>query len=128
MRSRLASVPAIPPPVHPLADVREYFDTVVVPTQAVWVATAHGKVVALLALDGSTIEHLYVDPEHWGHGIGTRLLVVAKRDRPDGLDLWTFEANTGARRFYERHGFVATGSTAGDNEEGVPDVRYEWRP
>ena len=44
------------------------------------------------------------------------------------LKLWTFEANVGARRFYESHGFVATRRTAGDNEEGAPDVCYEWRP
>ena len=33
--------------------------------------------------------------------------------------------NTGARRFYERHGFVEAGRTDGrGNEEGVPDVLY----
>lgn len=53
-------------------------------------------------------------------------MAVAKRQRPSALRLWTFEANVRARRFYERHGFVATGSTAGDNEEGAPDVLYEW--
>ena len=42
--------------------------------------------------------------------------------------LWTFQSNHGARRFYERHGFVAVQHTDGDNEEGAPDVRYEWRP
>jgi hypothetical protein len=46
--------------------------------------------------------------------------------RPGGLKLWTFEANLRARRFYERHGFVPTGATSGDNEEGAPDLRYEW--
>ena len=56
------------------------------------------------------------------------LMAVAKQQRADGLQLWTFEANQRARRFYERHGFVATGSTEGDNEEGAPDVRYEWSP
>ena len=40
--------------------------------------------------------------------------------------LWTFAANTGARRFYERHGFVATRRTDGDNEEGAPDILYVW--
>jgi glyoxylase I family protein len=35
-----------------------------------------------------------------GHGIGSRLLAVAKRARPRGLRLWTFASNTGARRFY----------------------------
>jgi hypothetical protein len=43
--------------------------------------------------------------------------------------LWTFQTNTGARRFYERHGFVAVDETDGSaNEERAPDVRYAWRP
>lgn len=61
-------------------------------------------------------------------GLGSRLLDVAKTVYLEGLDLWTFAANTGARRFYERHGFVATESTEGDNEEGSPDVRYHRPP
>jgi hypothetical protein len=28
----------------------------------------------------------------------------------------------------ERHGFVVVGGTEGDNEEGAPDLRMEWRP
>lgn len=32
----------------------------------------------------------------------------------------------GARRFYERHGFVVVDATEGDNEEGAPDVCYQW--
>ena len=61
-----------------------------------------------------------------GRGIGSALLDHAKARRPDGLDLWAFQSNTGARRFYERHGFVAVAETDGDNEEGAPDVRYRW--
>jgi GNAT superfamily N-acetyltransferase len=127
LRSRAASVPAIPPPVHSDDEVRAYFCNVVLPTQEVWVAESSRGVVALLVLDGEWIGHLYVDPAHCGTGVGSRLLSLAKRERPLGLELWTFEANAGARRFYERHGFVVTGATSGDNEEGVPDVRYEWR-
>ena len=49
--------------------------------------------------------------------------------RPDGLSLYTFQVNDGARRFYERHGFVVAALGDGsDNEEGQPDIRYEWRP
>jgi GNAT superfamily N-acetyltransferase len=62
-----------------------------------------------------------------GRGLGSRLLDVAKSVYPEGLDLWAFPANTGARRFYERHGFVAIAWTEGDNEEGAPVVRYHWQ-
>lgn len=128
LRSRAASIPQIPPPLHSNDDVRDFFERVVLAEHEVWVAEANHGVVALLVLDGDSIEQLYVDPEHYGNGIGSQLIAIAKRERPDGLELWTFEANSGARRFYERHDFAATGSTPGDNEEGAADVRYEWQP
>jgi GNAT superfamily N-acetyltransferase len=127
LRSRAASVPAIPKPVHTDDEVRAHFD-VVVATKDVWVSDERGGIAALLVLDGDWIDQLYVDPDHFGKGHGSSLIAVAKRQRPAGLKLWTFEANSGARRFYERHGFVVTGSTDGENEEGAPDVRYEWTP
>jgi ribosomal protein S18 acetylase RimI-like enzyme len=62
-----------------------------------------------------------------GRGIGTCLVELAKRERPDGLRLWTFASNTRAQRFYERHGFVATERTDGrGNEERAPDILYVW--
>lgn len=128
LRSRLAAVPAIPPPVHADDEVRAWFAEVVLPTREVWVAEESGDVVAVLVIDGQWVDQLYVDPSHTGAGVGTKLLDVAKVRRPDGLELWTFASNVGARRFYERHGFVATDSTDGDNEEGAPDVRYSWTP
>lgn len=128
LRSRAASAPAIPPPVHSDDEVHEWFERVVLPTKEVWVATLGAGPVGVLVLDPEGIDQLYVDPDHFGVGIGSRLLDLAKQIRPDGLTLWTFQANDGARRFYERHGFVAREATEGDNEEGAPDVRYEWRP
>lgn len=128
IRSRRASIPAIPPPIHDDDQVRTYFEHVVLPTYDVWVAESDGAVIALLALHGDWIEHLYVDPDRVGAGVGSALLDVAKRERPGGLRLWTFEANAGARRFYERHGLTPTATTAGDNEEGAPDIHYVWPP
>lgn len=114
--------------MHSDEEVRAWFDEVVLPTREVWVVDEAAAVVAVLVLEDDWIDQLYVEPGLTGRGIGGRLVAVAKRRRPGGLRLWTFQANAGARRFYERHGFVATGSTAGDNEEGAPDVRYEWSP
>ena len=60
-------------------------------------------------------------------GIGAALLEHAKRERPDGLELWTFVSNAGAQRFYERHGFVEVRRTDGaENEERAPDILYVW--
>jgi ribosomal protein S18 acetylase RimI-like enzyme len=94
-----------------------------------WVAEASGRVVGLMVLDEAGIDQLYVDPAMLGRGIGSRLVAIAKTERPSGLGLYTFQVNDRARRFYERHGFVATWFGDGSaNEEGQPDVRYEWRP
>src|SRR5205823_4242785 len=114
LRSRAASVPAIPPSVHADDDVRAWFTDVVLPTCEVWVAEADGKVVALLVLKDDSVEQLYVDPHFTGSGVGSRLLGVAKARRPHRLQLWTFQANRGARRFYERHDFVAAETTSLD--------------
>ena len=41
----------------------------------------------------------------------------------EGLQLWVFQRNVGARRFYERHGFTLTELTDGSrNEEREPDA------
>ena len=92
----------------------------------VTVADRGGVAVGYLARDGRDLKHLYLAPEARGAGIGSRLLHAAQA-ASDRLTLWCFQANEGARRFYERHGFRATTFTDGaDNEEGVPDVRYDW--
>jgi GNAT superfamily N-acetyltransferase len=127
LRSRRASVPLIPPPVHTDDEVISWFATVVLQQQReTWVVEVRGAIAAVLVLMPGWIDQLYVDPDHTGCGLGTRLLELAKARNPEGLDLWTFESNVGARRFYERHGFVAVAASDGDNEEGEPDVRYQW--
>jgi GNAT superfamily N-acetyltransferase len=125
LRSRAASIPAIPPPVHTADEVREHFATVVLPHREVWLAVVNGTVAGLLALDDEWVDHLYIDPPVFGRGVGSQLIAVAKQRRPR-LKLWAFQSNVGARRFYERHGFVAVAFTDGDNEEGEPDVQYVW--
>ncbi len=126
LRSRQASVPAIPAPVHSDDEVRAWFAEVVLPERETWVAEVDGAVVGLLVLEDDDVDQLYVDPSMTGQGVGSRLLDRAKERRPTGLVLWTFQTNLGARRFYARHGFVEVARTDGDNEEGAPDIRLAW--
>lgn len=69
---------------------------------------------------------LYVAPTARRRGVGKRLLDSVKKGC-DHLDLWTFEANEGARRFYQREGFETVERTEGDNDEGLPDIRMLWQ-
>jgi GNAT superfamily N-acetyltransferase len=127
LRARKAAAPTIPMTVHSDDAVRHWITCHVMPQAEVWVSvTDGGAIVGLLVLNADCVEQLYVDPGLLGRAIGTTLLDVAKRERPGGLRLWTFEANLRARHFYERHGFVARDQTAGNNEEGAPDVLYVW--
>lgn len=126
LRSRRASVPSIPEPVHSEEEVRRWVADVLVPSGGTWVLDGAGALVAMMILRRGWIEQLYVDPDHVGHGAGGRLVEQAKSLSPAGLDLWTFQSNARARDFYEAHGFVAVEETSGDNEEGFPDVRYHW--
>ncbi len=65
-------------------------------------------------------------PAAQGHGIGGALLATAQQGA-DRLQLWTFQRNARARRFYEARGFVSVEENDGSrNEEKEPDVRYLW--
>jgi GNAT superfamily N-acetyltransferase len=130
LRAREAALRAgsMPAGVHDDDDVHGYFASHVVEACELWVAEQEGALAGILVLDGDFVDQLYVEPGLTGHGIGSALLAVAKRERPRGLRLWAFQSNTGARRFYERHGFVEVRQTDGrDNEERAPDVLYAYR-
>ncbi|MBF9030242.1 GNAT family N-acetyltransferase [Rhodobacterales bacterium HKCCE3408] len=89
------------------------------------VALLGGDVAGFISRRGPEILTLYVADSERGRGIGAALLARAKAAEPR-LALWTFAANTPARRFYAREGFAEAGGTPGDNDEGLPDIRLEW--
>jgi GNAT superfamily N-acetyltransferase len=129
LRARRAAVEMIPQqPVHTDGEVRAWFAAHVVRECELWLAEGEsGELAGILVLDGAWVDQLYVEPTLTGRGVGTELLAFAKRERPQGLSLWTFATNTGAQRFYERHGFVEAERTDGSrNEERAPDIRYVW--
>ena len=102
--------------------IRHYRDDVL-PKRDLYVLGA--PVAGFIALDRAApfVTALYTRAP--GQGIGKRLLDFAKAGR-DLLQLWTFQANTGARAFYAREGFVEERRTQGDNEEGLPDLLLRW--
>jgi GNAT superfamily N-acetyltransferase len=73
----------------------------------------------------------YLHPDEWGTGTAARLMEHTElRLRSEGFDtavLWVLEDNPRARRFYERHGWVASGITAAFDDYSdvrVPEVEY----
>ena len=115
---------------HPDEGVRNYIKYLV-SNSDVTVALVDEKISGFLAIAKhekfGEIDQLYLHPNAVGFGIGSRLITHAKRILGSPIRLYTFQQNTGARRFYERHGFVAIQLTDGStNEERCPDVLYEW--
>jgi ribosomal protein S18 acetylase RimI-like enzyme len=104
------------------------FQQVIVPHCELWVGTRGKRVVAYLAMKGSHIDRLYVDPPEQRRGWGSRLIEHAKTLHPHGLELHTHQENYGACAFYERHGFVAVKFGISPPPESAPDVEYHWRP
>jgi GNAT superfamily N-acetyltransferase len=115
-------------PYIPALHTREQdrkFITGVVATQDVMVADDDG-VQGFIAREDDEIDQLYLAQAARGREIGSALLDKMKT-RSDKLELWCFQANTGARRFYERHGFTIDRMTDGvRNQEKLPDIRYVW--
>jgi GNAT superfamily N-acetyltransferase len=82
---------------------------------------------------GTLLDNIHVDPGQKRAGIGSMLIIEVARWAAAtyprcGLYLWVLEANSSARRFYERHGgreaehayFEAPG---GGN---ISSLRYAW--
>ncbi len=128
LRSFAAALPTVRL-AHPDDEVRRWVRDELVVRADTWVAEAGGAVVGVLALSPRWIDQLYLDPDARGQGIGDRFVTLAQERQPSGLQLWTFQLNGPAQRFYERHGFVAVERTDGaGNQEREPDVRYRWAP
>jgi len=93
----------------------------------VWVAEEDRRIVGMMAINASHIDHLYLQPGLYRRGIGTMLLSQAKALHPEGLTLFAFEVNTRACAFYRHHGFIAAERGDGSgNEAGEPDILFEW--
>ena len=117
------------PLAHTDDEVRGWIRDVVIPGGGTWVAEVGRAVVGMMVVRPGELDQLYIAPDRLGQGIGRALLDHAKARAPEGLRLYTFQANERARRFYERNGFVEDRRGDGsDNEEHQPDVRYVWRP
>ena len=115
------------PMLHTVKEYRWFVANVILNECEVRVAEDESEIVAFLARQGEEVRLLHTRPDRIGMGAGTQLINAAKASGIGALELWCFEANDRARRFYEARGFRAIRFTDGaDNEEQIPDVRYRW--
>lgn len=94
----------------------------------IWVAAPDDQVLGYLAMRGSYIDRLYIDPDRWRLGWGNRFVAFAKHLSPEGLELHTHVENHGARMLYEKHQFRAVKFGTSPPPESAPDIEYHWRP
>ena len=124
MDAALPFLPKLHTPDEDVAFMREHL----LPSNQVFVARdVADRVIGYIAFDETWVNHLYLLPDATKKGLGTRLLEIAKSERAY-LQLWCFQRNENARRFYSKQGFVLVRETDGaENEEKEPDALYEWR-
>lgn len=126
-RRAVATIPGFPVDLHRPDEFTRFYRDTVLAQCTVWGGFEDGLLQGHIAIRPGWIDHLYVDPSAHGRAIGSGLLGIAMASQP-ALRLRTFQANAGARRFYERHGFEIESMTDGDaNEERMPDICYVWQ-
>jgi GNAT superfamily N-acetyltransferase len=115
------------PMLHSIESRRGFVAGVLLKECVVTVIEDDTGIVSFLALQGEEVRQFYTRPDRIGRGAGTQLIEAVKSSGIAALELWCFQANARARRFYEARGFRAIRFTDGaDNEERMPDVRYRW--
>ena len=113
--------------LHTPEEDRAFFRGHLFATCEMWGMFEGGAMTGFIAFREGWIDQLYVLAGAQGQGVGTSLLKIAQ-GAFDHLQLWTFQRNANARRFYEARGFALIRKTDGsDNEEKEPDALYLWR-
>jgi len=113
---------------NPIEAQVAYLNETVLPENRVRVVLddSTGAVAGFLAATEDTIAQLYIHVDYHRRGLGTLLLELAKAESNGVLRLFTFDANRGAQRFYEHHGFriIRRGF---EEQWQLADIEYEWR-
>ncbi|MEX0350469.1 MAG: N-acetyltransferase family protein [Paracoccaceae bacterium] len=113
------------PELHSAAETIAFCGTMIA-RDWMTVAELDGTVEGFLARDGTLIHSLYLSPHIRGLGVGARLLARAKAES-ERLELFAFQANPRAARFYLREGFTEVARSDGrNNDENLPDIKFIW--
>lgn len=77
---------------------------VYLPNTDTWVAEVDGDVMGFIALMGSEVGAIFLQPSHHGKGIGKALMYKAQ-SLHGNLEVEVFKENTIGRNFYSKYGF-----------------------
>ena len=84
-----------------------------------FVACEGETVVGFVGVDEDYLAWLYVDPSHYGKGIGRELLRIGIREIGEGAWTIVLDGNKSAIKLYESEGFQETSRFNGENN-GYP--------
>lgn len=84
-----------------------------------FVACDNETVVGFIGVDDKYLAWLYIDPSHYGKGIGRELLRIGLREIGDGAWTIVLDGNHSAIKLYESEGFREVRRFAGENN-GYP--------
>ena len=114
--------------LYTLENDTDYFRDVIAAECEVWLAVDEDQIAGLLALRGNLVDQLFVRLGAQRQGVGSALLAKARERYPDGLRAYTFQKNSPARSFFEKHGFEVVRAGLSPPPENEPDLEYVWRP
>jgi ribosomal protein S18 acetylase RimI-like enzyme len=86
-----------------------------------YVACQDEQVVGFVGVDDKYLAWLYIDPEHYGKGMGRELLRIGIRQIGEGAWTIVLDGNEKAIKLYEGEGFREVRRFAGDNA-GYPVI------
>lgn len=84
-----------------------------------YVACEDERVVGFVGVDEKYLAWLYIDPDHYGKGMGRELLRIAIREIGDSAWTIALDGNHKAIKLYESEGFREVKRFSGDNH-GYP--------
>lgn len=84
-----------------------------------FVACVDEQVIGFIGVDDKSLAWLYIDPSHYGKGIGRALLQIGLREIGDGAWTIVLDRNATAMKLYESEGFRETKRFPGENN-GYP--------
>ncbi len=93
---------------HFLAQEADNMRTLYLPNAETWVIEHTSTPIGFIALIGSEIGGLFLNPAFHGQGFG-KMLVDHATNLKGPLSVEVFERNANGRRFYDRYGFFETG-------------------